>query len=169
MQILEATIEDVPELNKLVNSAYRGDSSRKGWTTEADLLDGIRIDELTLQSFFKEKFTTILKCINDSNKVVGCVYLKNEGELLYLGMLTVSPELQAKGIGKKLLEASEKYAKRAGCKSIVMTVISQRKELINWYNRHGYFETGERQPFPAGERFGKPKFPLEFYVMQKTL
>lgn len=169
MQILEATVADVPQLCTLVNSAYRGDSSRLGWTTEADLLDGIRIDEPTLYEFFQDNNATILKCLNEQNSIIGCVYLKTEGEHLYLGMLTVAPDLQANGIGKRLLQASEEKARSAGCKSIVMTVISTRKELISWYNRHGYFETGEKQPFPSGEKFGKPKFPLEFFVMQKTI
>jgi ribosomal protein S18 acetylase RimI-like enzyme len=169
MTIIEASIADVPAICALVNSAYRGDTSRKGWTTEADLLDGIRIDEAMLEEHLSDKNSTILKCIDDKNDVIGCVYLKKQDERLYLGMLTVSPQLQAKGLGKKLLQASEEKAKEKGCNSIVMTVITTRKELIDWYKRHGYKETGERQPFPSNERFGKPKMKLEFLVLQKTL
>ena len=169
MKILKASIDDSDAIHKLVNSAYRGDLARKGWTTEADLLDGIRIDKEMLQQYFADANTTILKCMDDEGQIAGCVYLKQQHERLYLGMLTVSPELQAKGLGKLLLQASEQTAKQAGCKSIVMTVITERNELINWYKRHGYQETGEKQPFPTSERFGKPKFPLEFLVMEKIL
>lgn len=169
MNIAEATIEDVAEISRLVNGAYRGDTSRKGWTTEADLLDGIRIDEEMLQQYFDNKASTILKCTNKEGQMTGCVYLKKEGDQLYLGMLTVSPQQQAKGIGKLLLKESEEKAKQEGCKSIVITVITTRYELIDWYKRHGYAETGEKQPFPADERFGKPRFPLEFLVMEKRI
>jgi ribosomal protein S18 acetylase RimI-like enzyme len=169
MRIMQAEHTDVAAICALVNSAYRGDTSRKGWTTEADLLDGIRIDELMLEDYIKDENAIILKCIDDANAIVGCVYLRHDGGHLYLGMLTVSPELQAKGIGKLLLHASEEHATRKGCKSIVITVITSRTELIEWYKRHGYRETGEKQPFPKSERFGKPKQPLEFLVMEKSL
>lgn len=169
MNIAEATIEDIGEISLLVNSAYRGDTSRKGWTTEADLLDGVRIDEDMLKQYFNNNTSTILKCTNDEGQITGCVYLKKERDQMYLGMLTVWPELQAKGIGKLLLKASEEKAKQEGCKSIVITVITTRHELIDWYKRRGYVETGEKQPFPTNERFGKPRFPLEFLVMEKRI
>jgi ribosomal protein S18 acetylase RimI-like enzyme len=109
----------------------------------------------------------ILKCSNSNNHLIGCVYLQKQEEKLYLGMLTVSPEIQAKGIGKKLLKAAEEYAQTQDCKAITMTVISLRKELINWYERHGYRKTGQRKPFPNDPRFGIQKQPLEFIVMEK--
>lgn len=169
MKTVKASIADVPEICKLVNSAYRGDTSRKGWTTEADLLDGIRIDGPMLEEHISDNSSTILKSIDDKGRLIGCVYLKKEQEKLYLGMLTVDPKLQAKGIGKMLLQASEKMAMDQECESIVMTVITTRTELIDWYKRNGYVETGEKQPFPTSERFGKPKKQLEFLVMQKFL
>lgn len=169
MKISETSFADVTDICTLVNSAYRGESSRKGWTTEADLLGGIRIDEDTLLHYFDENNSTILKCTNDDRQITGCVYLKMESEFLYLGMLTVAPALQGNGIGKMLLQASEEKAKQLGCKSIVMTVITKRHELIDWYKRHGYYETGQKQPFPKGEKFGMPKVPLEFLVMEKKV
>jgi ribosomal protein S18 acetylase RimI-like enzyme len=169
MKLMPAELSDVAAICTLVNSAYRGDTSRKGWTTEADLLDGIRIDESMLEDYIKDKNATILTCIDDANATIGCVYLRQEHQHLYLGMLTVSAKLQVQGIGKLLLQASEKFALDNGCKSIVITVITSRKELIEWYKRHGYNETGEKQPFPASERFGKPKQLLEFLVMEKRL
>ena len=169
IKISEASIGDVTQICALVNSAYRGETSRKGWTTEADFLGGIRVDEETLLEYFQEDESTILKCTNDKQQIKGCVYLKKKQEHLYLGMLTVSPELQGKGVGKMLLLAAEEKAKQLGCKSIVMTVITKRHELIDWYKRHGYYETGQKQPFPIGEKFGKPKMPLEFLILEKTI
>lgn len=167
--IAPASREDIPALNRLVNSAYRGDSSRKGWTTEADLLDGIRTDPEALKDMMEQPGAVILKCTDESGALRGCVFLKRTESQLYLGMLTVTPELQGGGIGKKLLEASEAYALENGCNKIVMTVISVRNELIAWYERKGFRTTGEKSPFPTDPRFGIPKQQLEFVVMEKAL
>lgn len=167
--ISRATPADIAALNALVNSAYRGDSSRVGWTTEADLLDGQRIDEAMLAEIFHDPDSVLLKYAL-GEEIVGCVHVKFEADKLYLGMLTVSPVLQSKGIGKALLHAAEHEAISAGCTTIYMTVIADRKELIAWYVRHGYTNTGQTKPFPAGdERFGIPRKPLEFVVLEKSL
>jgi ribosomal protein S18 acetylase RimI-like enzyme len=164
-----ATADDLPELNQLVNSAYRGDSSRKGWTTEADLLDGIRTDEAGLQEMMQEPDAAILCCRNEKDELLGCVYLKKKNNQLYLGMLTVNPELQGGGIGKQLLMAADERARTLQCSAITMTVISVRAELIAWYERHGYHRTGETAPFPTDPRFGIPKQALEFIVLEKDI
>jgi ribosomal protein S18 acetylase RimI-like enzyme len=168
-EILPAKATDAAELNILVNSAYRGDSSRQGWTTEADLLDGTRTDASAIEDIINKSGYIILKYV-ENGKILGCVELHTENEKLYLGMLTVRPHLQGKGIGKDLLKAAEVEARKQKCKSIFMTVISVRKELIDWYVRHGYVHTGERKPFAFTDpRFGQPKMQLEFVVLEKLL
>jgi N-acetylglutamate synthase-like GNAT family acetyltransferase len=169
MSIRTATSNDIPALDVLVNSAYRGDSSRQGWTTEADFLDGIRTDADSLQEMMQQPGTVILVLENENGVVEACVYLKKENDKMYLGMLTVSPVLQGKGTGKVLLRAAEQYAQEQGCIAVTMTVISIRHELIAWYERHGYHNTGETKPFPTDVKFGIPKQPLEFIVMEKRL
>jgi len=167
--ITKAIIEDAPEIDKLVNSAYRGDSSRQGWTTEADLLDGTRTDAAAIAELIQTPGTTILKYVEE-NEILGCVELRNQDGKLYLGMLTVRPHLQGKGIGKILLKAAEDDARKQKCSSVFMTVISVRKELIDWYTRHGYQHTGERKPFAFNDpRFGQPKITLDFVVLEKKL
>jgi ribosomal protein S18 acetylase RimI-like enzyme len=163
--ISTANVADIPRLNLLINSAYRGDSSRKGWTTEADILDGIRTDELSLRDIMREQHSFFLKYVIDE-QIVACVHLRKDEDQLYLGMLTVSPDLQAKGIGKQLLLTAEDEARKRDCEAIYMTVISVRKELIEWYQRHGYVDTGIREPFHGT---GDPKMPLEFVVLRKHL
>lgn len=164
-----ATISDIPELVGLVNSAYRGDSSRKGWTTEADLLDGeLRTNSQSIGELIKRPGAVVLNYKLD-NKIVGCVFLEKQGQRLYLGMLSVSPLIQAQGVGKKLLKASEDYGKQHRCRSIIMNVISLRHELISWYERHGYRKNGETKPFPCDDKFGIAKQPLEFLVLEKKL
>ena len=164
-----ATIEDVEALNNLVHSAYRGETSKKGWTSEADLLGGIRTTKQSLLETIATPKTSLLKYTKDSD-ILGCVMLVEKENALYLGMLTVSPDLQGGGIGKKLLQFAEIFAKEKGISTIEMTVISVRTELIAWYERHGYIKTGETKPFPMNDpNFGEPKQHLEFIVMEKGL
>ncbi len=167
----KATPADLPELTTLINSAYRGDSSRKGWTTEADLLGGVRTSEETLaETMDKPDAIMLLHRDEVTDALIGCVYLEKKGDLMYLGMLTVSPEIQAQGIGKKMLQEGEEYARSLGCQAVEMTVITQRIELVAWYERRGYALTGETRPFPMeDERFGLPKTALAFVVLRKEL
>lgn len=170
MLITKATLADAAELTALVNSAYRGASSQIGWTSEAHLLDGIRIDEPTMTEYLEAENTTILKCTNDDEKIIACVYLqKREGKRLYLGMLTVSPTLQANGIGRQLLHEAEVRAAKLGCETIFMTVITTRAELIDWYKRRGYIDTGKREPFHDTKKFGIPKEHIELMVLEKMV
>ena len=169
MPVEKALRTDVPELNVLVNTAYRGETSKKGWTTEANLLDGLRIDEETLYSYFDDPDITLLKYRDEDGKITGCVYLEERLPKLYVGMFSVSPLLQAKGIGRLLLTAAEDYAKQLNCYILTMTVISTRHELIGWYQRRGYKATGEIKPFHHDKKFGIPKQPIELIVMEKEV
>lgn len=167
--ITKATVEDVSTLNKLINSAYRGESSKKGWTTEANLLEGNRTTEKELTEIIQDKKNTILK-FTENNQIVGCVLLIEKKDQLYLGMLTVSPELQNSGIGKKLLQQAEMHALELSLSKIVMTVITVREELISWYKRHGYVDTGAREAFPVSDVFSQTSNePLEFMVLEKRV
>ena len=167
--ITQATLADVPALNNLVNSAYRGDSSRKGWTTEADLLDGTRTDENYIKTIMEEPQSVVLKYV-EQEKILGCVRLQNQGEKMYLGMFAVDPEAQGNGIGKKILSASEAEAQKQNCRLIEMTVISVRQDIIAWYNRHGYRTTGIVKPMKFDNpSAGIPKKELEFVVLEKLL
>lgn len=167
--ITPATTTDAEALSSLVNSAYRGESSRVGWTTEADLLDGTRTDAAAIAAAITTPGTTILKH-TENEEITGCVELVRNGDSMYLGMLTVKPGLQGAGLGKTILLAAEAFAHAKGCTTIHMTVISLRAELIAWYLRQGYHLTGQKKPFAFNDpRFGLPKRPLEFEVLEKNL
>lgn len=154
-----ADIQDVPQILELVQSAYRGEISRHGWTTEADLLDGGRT--------FVAEVSDIIRAID--NKIIllevagqlrASVHIKKQAQgLAYLGMFAVSPRQQNQGLGKRLLQYVENLAVRDWqCQQMEMTVIHQRRELIDWYQRRGYRLSGEQRPFPYGdERYGIPK------------
>jgi len=166
-----ATTADAPAVVALVNSAYRGESSRAGWTTEADLLDGQRVDLEGLVTLITTPDHVVLLS-EDHDGPVGCVHLQGRTDICRLGMLTIRPTAQRGGLGRKLLRAAERWAvAQWASRSIEMTVIAQREPLIAWYERRGYRRTGERRPFPYGNpRFGVPRRDdLVFDVLRKAL
>lgn len=167
-----AAPDDVPALHRLVESAYRGDAARAGWTHEADLLGGQRTDQAELLDILADASRVILLAEVDG-ALTGCVQVADQGEgLAYLGLLTVDPTRQAGGLGRLLIDAAEAEARsRFAATRMEMTVIRQRSELIAWYERRGYALTGETRPFPLDdERFGLPQTrDLEFVVMEKAL
>ncbi len=160
---------DIAEIEKLVNSAYRGEGSKVGWTTEADLLDGQRTDQGKLREMI-QSLTGSIELAFDGDEIFGCIYLEREAVALYFGMLTVRPGLQNRGTGKALLALAEEKAKNLGLTRVRMTVISERKELIEYYQRRGYRRTGKIEPFPDhDQRFGLPKKKLVFEEFEKIL
>lgn len=171
MSITKATTADIPALNKLINSAYRGEESKKGWTTEEEILGGIRIDEPGLAGYFKQNNISILKYTDHNGHILGTVNLEVKKPELYLGMFAVSPVSQGKGIGKLLLTEAEAFALKNECSHIAITVISTRIELIAWYERHGYVPTGTSIAFEdISGRFGEPKqASIRLISMKKDL
>jgi len=166
-----ATAADIPALIDLVTSAYRGDASRAGWTTEADLLDGARIDAEGLQGDLDRPRSTILVA-EQQGQLLACAHVADGGEHGYFGMFAVAPGQQGSGIGKRMIAEAEAHGVREwGLGSMLMTVIDVREELIAFYERRGYHRTGIKKPFPYGdERFGIPKRDdLRFEVLEKVL
>jgi ribosomal protein S18 acetylase RimI-like enzyme len=161
---------DIPALEKLVNSAYRGESSKKGWTTEADFIDGIRANAEMLAEMIDNPKGVILKSSDEAGNIEGCVYLEQtNNNKLYLGLLTVSPEIQAKGLGKLLMDEASDYAIRKKLIAIYMFVLSVRPELIAWYERRGYQKTGEVKQFKVDTDLIIPRQQLELLVMEKKV
>lgn len=166
----KATPRDAAQVAALVNSAYRGESSKQGWTTEADFLDGQRTDDAEILKLIETDGSLILLCFQDGD-LIGSVHLERTEAGAYLGMFTVKPTLQARGIGKRFLAAAERTVQTEwGATRIEMAVITRRTELIAFYERRGYRRTGRFEPFPADEKFGLPKVAgLQFEYLEKTL
>jgi ribosomal protein S18 acetylase RimI-like enzyme len=167
----DATDADVDTLVSLVEAAYRGDDSRAGWTTEADILEGQRTDPEGVLAVIKSPDSRLL-VVEREGQVVACCQLEHRGTYAYFGMFAVSPTLQGGGLGKVIIAEAERTARETwGVTEMHMTVISVRDDLIAWYERRGYRRTGEMKPFPYGdERFGVPqRDDLQFELLVKPL
>jgi len=164
---------DVPAIVDLVESAYRGDASRVGWTTEADLLDGQRTDADAVGAAVGSESSVLLVVVAEDGSLLACCQLEPHDHAgCHFGMFAVRPTQQGSGVGRELLAAAEVYARdQFGSTAMQMSVIAQRAELIAWYERRGYARTGATQPFPYGDkRFGLPRRDdLHFVVLEKRL
>jgi GNAT superfamily N-acetyltransferase len=174
MSLYPAVSADLAAVAALVNSAYRGDSSRQGWTTEADYIGGQRTDPETLADDLAAAPDALLMTWRDApgGPLLGCFWLEpHAAQTWYLGMLTVRPDIQARQLGRRMLAAGEAWAVARGAARMRITVVNVRDELIAWYVRRGYALTGDWRPFPAGDpRFGIPvRDDLRLMVLEKPL
>jgi ribosomal protein S18 acetylase RimI-like enzyme len=166
-----AATADTDAIVALVESAYRGDVSRKGWTTEADMLDGQRTDAPGVDALIRKSGSRVLLVERDG-ALLACAHIEKQGDAAYFGMFSVRPDQQGGGLGKTMLAEAERVARDEwACREMQMTVISIRDELIEWYERRGYRRTGRYSPFPYGDaRFGIPKRDdLKFEYLVKAL
>lgn len=172
-QLRRATVGDAERLVVLVDSAYRGEVSRTGWTTEADLIDGQRVDADMIASTLADAAALVLVLVDDDGGLVGCCELRSaDGGAATFGMFAVAPSRQGSGLGDGLLASAERLvADEWSATHLRLSVIQLRSDLIAWYRRRGYDATGEVRPFPYGdERFGRPRRDdLHFLVMEKQL
>jgi GNAT superfamily N-acetyltransferase len=166
-----ATPADADAVVALVESAYRGDASRAGWTTEADLLGGQRTDPAEVNALLGDPSVRIVLMLV-KGELAGTICVRVDAEAVaHVGMFAIRPTLQNTGLGKALLLEAERVARERGARCAEMTVIEQRLELLAWYTRRGYLPTGETEAFPYGNpRFGEPRRDdLRFLVLHKQL
>ena len=168
-----AEISDVVAVAALVESAYRGDASRAGWTTEADLLDGQRTDAVEVGALIARAGSRVLLAEHVGGALLACCHIEREATArCHFGLFAVSPGEQGGGLGRMMLAEAERIAREEwGCAVMAMTVIDVRAELIAWYERRGYRRTGTHKPFPYGDpRCGLPRrADLRFEVLEKPL
>lgn len=163
-----ANLLDVEAIVALVNVAYRGETSRQGWTTEADLLDGLRTTAAEVQQLIESSHSTLLLAVNN-HEIVASVCLEQVADAAHIGMFVVRPDLQGSGLGKQLLTYAESYARQHWTvKKFVMYVITLRHELIAFYERRGYQRTGILKTFPVNPEMWQPKLSgLQLELFEK--
>ena len=162
---------DGPAIVELVESAYRGDASRSGWTTEADLLGGQRTDLEAVHELIGADDSQIVLLLVDGELVACCHLALERADTAYLGLFAVRPDAQGGGLGSAVVAEADRRARAWGASRLRMTVISARTDLLAWYHRLGFAPTGATEPFPYGdERFGIPTVPdLEFVVLERPV
>lgn len=166
-----ATPADAALIASLVESAYRGEASRAGWTTEADFLHGRRTDVTEIEALLTGSNGRFVLFEREAEILASC-YIERQGPVCYFGMFSVHPPAQGTGIGRLVIEEVERFARDEwASERVEMTVIDIRAELIAWYERRGYVRTGKTKPFPYGdERFGLPqRDDLRFEYLVKEL
>ena len=175
MVLVRAVEADLGAVVRLANQAYRGTGDGAGWNSEAELIEGDRLTEARLREDLGAKPEAHLLVYRDvaEGPLLGTVWLEPTAAAgaWYLGLLTVRPDLQARGLGRELMAAAEEYARERGAVRMRMSVVNVRDTLLAWYGRRGYRLTGEREPFPYGDaRFGRPlREGLEFVMLEKEL
>lgn len=153
----KAIVTDAQAIAQLVNAAYRGESSRAGWTTEADLLDGLRASIDEVKRLIESENTITLLCFNDKD-LIGSICIEKMQDAAHIGMFVVKPTLQGQGVGKRLLAAAEELAQQTWLvQKLQMHVITLRHELIAFYERRGYRRTGVLSEFPVNPAVWQPK------------
>ncbi|SDF58460.1 GNAT family N-acetyltransferase [Chitinophaga filiformis] len=165
--ISPVTAADIPAVTQLINSAYKGEAGSKSWTSEGHLVEGERTTEAALLDLISRPGVTIFKCCDMQSVILGSVLLEKKETTLYLGMLSVLPGVQTAGIGSRLIQYSEAFAREHQYNTITITVIDKRKELIDWYRRKGFEPTGNEVPFSNKSSAARSSFSL--MEMRKTL
>jgi GNAT superfamily N-acetyltransferase len=158
--IRTATVADREAIRRLVNQAFVAERPlKKGGLDRLPLGDG-ELDRLL------EHGTFLL--LEEEGAIVACVYVEPRGERAYLGLLSITPERQRMGLGKKMNEAAEDFAREQGCRWMDLRVVSPRRDrLVPVYLRLGYAEQGT-QEYPA-EVAERMSVPGHFIVMSKAL
>lgn len=165
-----ALISESANIAALANAAYRGDSSRQGWTTEADLLDGLRTTAADVQHLIESEHSVILVCMSGDD-LIASICLEKESDAAHVGMFVVNPAMQGLGVGKQLLTYAESYAAQHWpVNKFCMHVITLRHELIDFYVRRGYRRTGIFETFPVNPEMWQPKLQgLQLEVLIKLI
>jgi N-acetylglutamate synthase-like GNAT family acetyltransferase len=171
IHIRHADHTDIDALVALVESAYRGDSSRQGWTSEADLIGGQRTSP--------HEMTTLLDggeilVAETGREIVGCCHLSRiDEQTVHFGTFAVNPLAQGGGLGRRLFAAAEEEAAlHFQATEIVIEVVAQQVALKEWYDRLGFSLTGRSLPFPAAADGAGPTLlrdDIHFLEMKKTI
>ena len=165
-----ADLDAAPQITALIERAYRGEESKSGWTSEADLLTGPRTSVDEIAAIMRDPLARFLVADADDGSLAACALIRNEQGSGYFGMFAVRPDIQGSGLGKAMLVAAERYIKDLWrLDTVYMTVINLRQDLIAYYERRGYRRTGERKPFPFDIAPGATRTDFYLAVLRKHI
>lgn len=153
-----AQLADADVLLEIVHSAYRGGLATVAWKNENHIVQGPRIKKPEIEQLIQSDAASIRVVELDGGELGGCALVDRHGQdVVHIGMIAVAPSKQNLGLGKLLIQDAEKHALNVfKATTANMYVLNGRPELMGWYNRLGYSETGQIEPFPASEGGSKP-------------
>jgi GNAT superfamily N-acetyltransferase len=165
-----ADLDEAPHITALIERAYRGEESKSGWTSEADLLTGPRTSVDEIAAIMRDPLARFLVADAADGGLAACALIRNEQGSGYFGMFAVRPDIQGAGLGKAMLAAAERCIKDLWrLETVYMTVINLRQDLIAYYERRGYRRTGERKPFPFDAVTSATRKDFHLTVLRKSL
>jgi ribosomal protein S18 acetylase RimI-like enzyme len=163
MNIRMATDADFDALLSLINRAF---------DVERFFKDEDRLDTVKLRDYFAKGSFLLLEeesqeeVGDKAGALAGCVYVERRGDRVYMGLLSVDPARQKRGLGRRLSAAAEEFARETGARFIDLTLVNLRSELPGIYEKLGYRVTGTA-PFPADQM--PITQPCHFICMTKEL
>jgi len=167
-----AQLADLEKIESIVQAAYRGGQATVDWKNENHLVQGPRVDRLGLEKILTDSKKHLLVAESDST-ILACVLAELEEDgVVAIGMIAVDPAKQNLGLGRLLVQAGENEARTSFHAHVGrMYVVSCRDELIGWYGRQNYLDTGKTAPFPEGEDTGLSllKKGIYFRILEKNL
>lgn len=172
-EIRQAYLDDAKSIHNLIEKSYRGESAKSGWTFESDLIDGPRLQNGEIEHCIQDKNQKFLVAIDNYGVLIGVICVTKNDDWVEFGKFSVEPKLQGHGIGKQLILAVSDFAKNAwGATSLKLMVISSRTELVDFYKRQGFVETGQTMPFIDIHPYvilKNPNAHLEIMVMERPI
>ena len=164
-----ADLTDVPRVAALVELAYRGPKAATSWTNEAAILSGPRSSPAEVESLVRDGNSRFVLALQ-GDRLVGSALIQQYADGAYFGMFAIDPDAQGGGLGKAIVAQCEQAAQELwGASFLRLTVISLRTELIGWYERRGFVQTGEHEPFPFETATGALRTDFDLIVLEKPL
>lgn len=153
--IRAAKVADIRAIVAVVNAAFAIETFVEGARTdEADILERMRRGDLVVAE-------------DDGGDVVACVHIERRDEHGFFSMLAVAPTRQGVGLGRMMVAHVEDQCRRLGCRDLTITVLSLRRELLPFYQKQGYVQTGT-QPFHTAQPL-KDGTECHTIIMRKEL
>ncbi len=154
ISVRRAHADDSPAIAALVNRAYQ---------VESFFVDGERTNAAEIAEMSRTGAFLVLE--QARGELAAAVFVDSHGDSAYIGMLSVSPDMQGRGLGKRLVRIAEALGEAMGCSSVGLKIVNLREDLGRWYRSLGYEEVGTSEYV----RHRPVKQPCHFIEMRRRL
>ncbi|ORX54422.1 acyl-CoA N-acyltransferase [Hesseltinella vesiculosa] len=161
-----ATISDqdkAKDMLSVVNNAFLAE----GWASARHFTKGDRLELKDIEGYIINEKQNIYIALSQDQEVVGTLMVEFKGDdKVYMGILTTKPGWQSMGIGGGLMRKAILDTQSLGYKTAEIAVVEGRGQLFAWYNRLGFFETGQEQDIYGDQFHGNH---VRILTMEKQL